>query len=281
MSLEVLVESTRRYEIQVLSSLGTEGRSDLVAVEAPLELRVNGRPLAVIMRTPGHDLELGAGFLVSESILERPEELATLTHCPGAEAEASGHVLDATLDPSLGSARLGRLAERATQVSASCGVCGRKTLEQVRSRVPPFEGSGPSYAAELIGELTQRLSETQAGFHATGGLHGAAVFTSAGELLVTREDVGRHNAVDKCVGALLLAERWPPPESLLVVSGRAGFEIVEKALIAGLRTVVSISAPSSLAVELARSARMNLYAFVRGGGLNVYAGRAPSRSRPG
>lgn len=266
----MIVESAQRFTIHTVTAEGREPREDRLVVEAPMQIRVDGTPLAVIMRTPGHDLELGAGFLLSESILESPGDLGALSHCP--EPEAEDNVVEVHLHPSVSRARRERLAERATTVSASCGVCGRRTLESVASRAPAFERSPPAYGFEFVCGLPDRLAEAQVVFRATGGLHGAGIFRADGEALVVREDVGRHNAVDKCIGSLFLAEAWPLSECILVVSGRASFEIVEKALIARIQTVVSVSAPSSLAVELARASNMNLYAFVRKGRLNVYSG---------
>ncbi len=266
----MVVERARSFELTAHQGGRSNPRDDLVAVEEPLEIRVGGAPLAVIMRTPGHDLELAAGFLVAESILRTPDELSVLTHCP--EIEHGDNVVEAHLAPGLSELRMSRDRERGTVVSSSCGVCGRRTLEQAKSRAPAFEGEPPRYTAALLTSLPVRLLEAQEVFRATGGLHGAGIFDPAGDAWLVREDIGRHNAVDKCIGERFLADRWPMSECILTVSGRAGFDIVEKALVARVRTVVSVSAPSSLAVELARASSMNLFGFVRGENLNVYAG---------
>lgn len=273
----MVVERVRELGITAHAQGRSETRQDRVAVEEPLEIRVDGRPFSVIMRTPGHDLELAAGFLHAEGLLESPEELALITHCP--ELEHGDNVVEVRLGGELGPARVQGRAERATVVSSSCGVCGRRTLEEATSRAPAFSGSPPRYPAELITALPARLALGQEVFDLTGGLHGAALFGPEGTALVIREDVGRHNAVDKVIGERLLSEQWPLEETLLVVSGRAGFEIVDKALMARIQTVISVSAPSSLAVELAQRANMNLFGFVRGESLNVYAGEL-GRSQP-
>jgi FdhD protein len=229
---------------------------DSVAVEEPLEIRVNGAPVAVTMRTPGHDEELALGFLVSEGIRPRgaaaPPDLAANT----IEVEAEG------FDP-------GRL-ERHFYTSSSCGVCGKGALEAVAIEAPAVE-SDLQVPARLLAELPERLREHQAAFAATGGLHATGLFDPAGELVCLREDVGRHNAMDKVIGWALGEARLPLADSTLAVSGRLSFELVQKAAVAGCPIVVGVGAPSSLAVELARDRRITLCGFVRAGRANVYS----------
>jgi FdhD protein len=247
----------------------TSERDDCVAAEEPLEIRIDGRPLAVVMRTPGDDVELAAGFAKAEMIVRDADDVGTIRHCSDLE-----NVIDLKLsDARRGSAEAmlaARMAERATVTSASCGVCGKRTIESLHADVPAF-ARAPSIPVELIAELPSRLRASQEVFAKTGGLHAAAVFDREGRLLVLREDVGRHNAVDKCVGHLLVREMLPV-DGVLMVSGRTSFEIIQKALVARIQTVAAVSAPSSLAIELARASNMALFGFVRDGKLNAYSG---------
>ena len=237
--------------------------TESVAVEEPLEIRLGDTPLAVTMRTPGDDADLVLGFLLTEGMLLNPGEVAgiepsqragessvTVTFAPGIE-----------IDP-------GQF-QRSLFVSSSCGVCGKASIESVRlfARPPrPY-----AVAPATLGGLTGVLRRHQPAFDETGGLHAAGVFSTAGDLVAAREDVGRHNAVDKAIGAAART-RWPLPPSVLAVSGRVSFEIVQKAAMAGIGAVVGVSAPSSLAVDLARDLGMLLAGFAREGGYNVYAG---------
>ena len=235
-----------------------EGRTrrDSVAVEEPLEIRVNGVPVAVTMRTPGHDEELALGFLVSEGFTPTkaavPADLAANTIA----AEAA----DVDFD---------RL-ERNFYTSSSCGVCGKGALEAVAVEAPRVE-SDLRVPAAFIADLPDRLRASQATFEETGGLHATGLFAAAGELLCLREDVGRHNAMDKVVGWAFSVGRLPLAEELLCVSGRLSFELVQKAAVAGCPIVVAVGAPSSLAVDLARDRGVTLCGFVRGGRVNVYS----------
>jgi FdhD protein len=235
-----------------------EGRteSDSVAVEEPLEIRVNGSAIAVTMRTPGHDEELALGFLVTEGIrpaaASLPDDLAANT----IEVEA----------PAFDPARL----ERNFYTSSSCGVCGKGALEAVAVEAPPVE-SDLTVDAALVASLPDRLRAGQAAFDATGGLHATGLFDAAGELLCAREDVGRHNAMDKLIGWAYAAARLPLAGEILCVSGRLSFELVQKASVAGCPILVAVGAPSSLAVELARDRGITLCGFVRGGRMNVYS----------
>jgi FdhD protein len=234
-----------------------DGRSerDSVAVEEPLEIRVNGAPVAVTMRTPGHDEELALGFLVTEGLAPRgaavPDDLAANT----IEAEAE------SFDPS-------RL-ERHFYTSSSCGVCGKGALEAVAVGSEPVD-SDVRVTASLVAALPDRLRDAQAAFAETGGLHATGLFGERGQLLCVREDVGRHNAMDKVIGWAFLGRRLPLARDLLCVSGRLSFELVQKAAVAGCPILVAVGAPSSLAVELAADRGVTLCGFVRGGRVNVY-----------
>jgi FdhD protein len=260
-------------------------RVDRVAAEEPLEIRLNGEALAVIMRTPGDDIHLAAGFLCAEEIVTSADDIGTIAHCKSGTDPNLENVVNVTLTPerraSADAMLAQRKAERATITSASCGVCGKKTIESLATHAKAFERE-PVLDPALIGALPKRLRAAQEVFDATGGLHGAAIFSPDGKLLVVKEDVGRHNAVDKCVGALLLSEVVPfrgVAPHVLMVSGRTSFEIVQKALVAGVQIVAAVSAPSSLAVDLARNFRMGLVGFVRDGGFNVYSGVLASNGR--
>ena len=228
---------------------------DQVAVEEPLEIRIGGRPVAVTMRTPGHDEELALGFCLSEGLVPRearlPEDLAANT----VEVDAPG------FDPS-------RL-QRSFYTSSSCGICGKGALEAVAVDAPRVE-SGLTLPLALVASLPERLREAQAAFAATGGLHATGLFSVAGDALCVREDVGRHNAMDKVVGWAFREKLLPLGEHVLCVSGRLSFELVQKAAVAGCPVLVAVGAPSSLAVELAADRGITLCGFVRGGSVNVY-----------
>jgi FdhD protein len=240
---------------------------DRVAREEPLEVRVEGRTVAITMRSPGHDEELAAGFLLSEGIVTTRDELFEVSTCPGQSGEGNA------VDVLLAGERVvdfDRLT-RHVFTSSSCGVCGKTTLESVLRELPPV-APGFRVDPELLLQLPGRLRQHQETFGRTGGLHASGLFTADGELLVAREDVGRHNALDKVIGFGLLGGLLPLSAHLLVVSGRVSFELMQKALAAGIPAVVAISAPSSLAVELACSSGQLLAGFVRDGSMNVYAG---------
>ena len=241
---------------------------DAVVREEPLEIRIGGIPVAVVMRTPGHDRELATGFLVAERVVERVEDLRSVRHCDAIEdPDAEDNVIQVLLSPEV-DVDLGRL-RRNVFAGSSCGLCGRTTIEDLRRDLPGLGPGRPCWTPEQLRAMPERLRERQAVFDRTGGLHGAGLFDREGRLLVVREDVGRHNAVDKVVGWALATGRTP---AALVVSGRVSFDIVQKALVARIPTVVAVSAPSSLAVELAREGGLTLAAFVRGDRCCVYAG---------
>jgi FdhD protein len=242
--------------VDVLRLPAAVGERDEVAVEEPLEIRVNGEPVAVTMRTPGHDEELAAGFLLSEGISP-------------VRAAIPSDLAANTIDVEVGDFDLGRL-QRNFYTSSSCGVCGKGALEAVAVEAPRVE-SGLRVPAPLVEALPERLRAAQPAFAATGGLHATGLFDSEGALVCAREDVGRHNAMDKVIGWAHQAGRLPLAGEILCVSGRLSFELVQKAAVAGCPLLVAVGAPSTLAVELARDRGITLCGFVRGGRVNVYS----------
>lgn len=234
--------------------------TDLVAGEEPLEIRVDGRSLAVTMRTSGEDFELVAGFLLSEGLLTDPRQIDRMG--------ASENAVDVRLRVPADLSRF----ERRVYTSSSCGVCGKASLERVQVTCARRPAGDFRLGADLVSSLPDRLRSSQKMFEVTGGLHGCGLFTTAGELLLAREDVGRHNAVDKLLGALFLEDKLPLDDRILVLSGRASFELVQKAVLAGVPFVVAVGAPSSLAVSLASEYGVTLCGFARAGRLNIYSG---------
>ena len=243
-------------------------RQDSLAAEEPLEIRLNSIPLTVTMRTPGNDLELVAGFLLTEGIVESRDQLAEI-HAPTSDSWPKGNVVEVQVKNSEFEPKD---LQRNFFAASSCGICGKASIEAVRRRGLRVPGRGFWIAAEVLCGLPQRLRTRQAVFDRTGGLHAAALFDAGGELIALREDIGRHNAVDKLVGWALLEGHLPLDRYILLVSGRGGFEIVQKALAAGIPVVASVSAPSSLAVKLAREMGLTLIGFVRGQRFVVYSG---------
>jgi FdhD protein len=243
---------------------------DFVVVEAPLEIRLASTPFATIMRTPGHDRELAAGFLFSERVLQSPADLGALAHCTDPDAADADNVVVATLTgPSAAALDDVLSVRRAVVANSACGVCGRVSIESLLSHCAPLEPLD-DIPGDVIVALPTALRARQSMFDRTGGLHAAGLFTLDGTLVDCAEDIGRHNAVDKVVGRLVLAEALPASKTVLCVSGRTSFEIVQKAWLAGIGCVASVSAPSSLAIDLATTARITLIGFVRGGSYNVY-----------
>jgi FdhD protein len=242
------------------------GASDLLATEEPLEIRLAGEQVAVTMRTPfpGQDAELALGFLLGEAIIE-PDDVARISECRAPEGD--GGVVDVLLRPG---ARPAAGWQRRFYATSSCGICGKASIEAVRLSAPALP-DGPTIAGRTLAELPSGLLAGQSVFDRTGGLHAAALFDTSGRLEIVREDVGRHNAVDKLVGRAAMDRRLALSQHVLMVSGRASFEIVQKALLAGIPIVAAVSAPSSLAVRLARESNMTLVGFLRDGGFNVYA----------
>ena len=240
---------------------------DLLAVEEPLEIRVRGRSVAVTMRTPGHDRELAAGFLLTERVLRRRRDLIGIAPCRGSFAPAN------TLDVFLAAGVAVDFAALTRHVFAtsSCGLFGKATIEAIKQHFPPVE-TPLVVPARTLARLPGRMRRAQRTFALTGGLHAAAVFDAQGRLVVLREDIGRHNAVDKVLGFGLLKNKLPFDAHVLLVSGRASFEIMQKALAGRIPLVCSVSAPSSLAVEFARASGQTLVGFLRGDTMNLYAG---------
>lgn len=239
---------------------GEPGVDDVV-VEEPLEIRVEGVPAAVTMRTPGADLDLAAGFLWTEGVIDGVDDLRAL-------AVVGENVVDVRLAEGVPAARA-RSADRALYATSSCGICGKASIDRIRRGAPPVVAWDPDVATLMA--LPARLRQAQAAFAATGGLHGAALFDATGALSDAREDVGRHNAVDKVLGARLRADATDVGALGLVVSSRAGFEIVQKALVAGVPVVACLGAPTSLAIETARAAGMRLYGWLRADRVSRYA----------
>ncbi|MGO4455563.1 formate dehydrogenase accessory sulfurtransferase FdhD [Arthrobacter sp. RAF14] len=265
----------RRPLLKIVLGEEPRRRIDTLAVEEPLEIRVASSPLAVTMRTPGHDVELATGFLVSEGIIADGGDIRTAIHCggPGTGGEENTYnVLDIALAPHV--APPSPDAARNFYTTSSCGVCGKASIEAVETVSQHDVSVDPvTVEAALLATFPDRLRERQAAFEKTGGLHAAALFDAAtGELLVVREDVGRHNAVDKVVGWAAQNGRLPLTGTVLQVSGRASFELVQKAVMAGIPVLAAVSAPSSLAAELAESMGLTLVGFLRGASMNVYAG---------
>ncbi|WP_034088568.1 formate dehydrogenase accessory sulfurtransferase FdhD [Streptacidiphilus albus] len=247
-------------------------RPDSLAAEEPLEIRINGSALTVSMRTPGHDFDLVAGFLVAEGLVAGAEELTALRYCAGATDEGVNtyNVIDAALrDRAAAPVSL----HRNLLTSSACGICGRETIESIRVRVPHDLAADPlRITPDVLYGLPDTLRAAQRVFDSTGGLHAAGLFTSEGELLCLREDVGRHNAVDKVVGWALRENLLPLTGHVLMVSGRASFELTQKAAMAGLPLLAAVSAPSSLAVDLAEELGLTLVGFLRNRSGNVYTG---------
>jgi FdhD protein len=250
-------------------------RADFLAAEEPLGIRVGGTALTMTMRTPGDDVELAAGFLVSEAVVRSPDDITGIKLCDGTSCghgdhEGFGNIVDVTLAPGV---TLSPAARRNFMTTSACGVCGKASIEDIC--VVPHEGlaaDSAQFSPMVLATLPERLRDAQRVFSRTGGLHAAGLFVADGELIAVREDVGRHNAVDKVVGWALLDGRLPLAGRGLLVSGRASFELVQKAVLAGIPLLAAVSAPSSLAVDLAEEAGLTLVAFLRGPSMNVYTG---------
>jgi FdhD protein len=260
-----------KHRITTIEAGASRERIDVLAAEEPMEVRVGGDTVAVTMRTPGHDFELAVGFCLTEGLLDAPDDLATVRYCAGMDEEGRNtyNVVDVTT-------RSGRAVapelRRNLYTTSSCGVCGTASLDAVRKHVAPVHDDVTVISAESLTLLPERLRAAQSAFERTGGLHAAGLFTADDEVVCVREDVGRHNAVDKVIGWAATAGRLPLDGHVLMVSGRVAFEIAQKALVARIPIVAAVSAPSSLAVELAVDAGMTLVGFLRGSSMNVYAG---------
>jgi FdhD protein len=247
---------------------GEVQRPDTVAVEEPLELRIDGRSLTVTMRTPGNDIDLAHGFLLSEDIIGAAQDIVSARYCAGTDADGQNthNVFDIQLRTPA------TVLARNFLTTSACGLCGKTALDEVRTRTRfPLRTAGPVVDAALLATLPDELRSRQKVFDATGGLHAAGLFTADGAVVAVREDVGRHNAVDKVLGWALREGRIPAHDLVLIVSGRASFELVQKAVMAGVPMLGAVSAPSSLAVDLAVESGLTLVGFLRGQTMNVYS----------
>lgn len=271
-------DSISQLKIQIVNGAGRVEKIDQLAVEEPLEIRVatlhgyrdGYQSLAVTMRTPGRDFELAAGFLFGEGVIQRREEICDITYCVDPGEPQHFNIVNVLLQDSV-SLDLDKFSRR-VYTTSSCGICGTASLELVRKVCPELPRGDLQLPAALLYELPSRLEPLQPVFARTGGLHAAALFREDGTLLELQEDVGRHNALDKLIGRRLLENALPGSNTILLLSGRAGFELVQKAVLAGIPVVVAMGAPSSLAVELAREYRVTLAGFLRDQRFNVYAG---------
>jgi FdhD protein len=264
-----------RTSVLRLGPNGARRAPDRLAVEEPLELRVDGKALAVTMRTPGHDVELAHGFLLTEGVIGAVPDVSSARYCDSVDDDGKNtyNVLDVALGAGVPPPDPG--VERNFYTTSSCGVCGKASLDAVRLKTRFSPAADPTVVPyRVLTSLPDRLREAQRVFESTGGLHAAGLFTADGTLLVVREDVGRHNAVDKVLGWALLQGRIPAAGCVLMVSGRASFELTQKAVMAGVPMLAAVSAPSSLAVDLAEEAGVTLVGFLRGESANVYTGAA-------
>jgi len=268
---------TTRIRVTRISAEGLDERADLLAAEEPLGIRIDGQSVSLTMRTPGDDLELAAGFLISEGVITSAADIASMRVCDGHSCghdhetdDAVGNIVDVALRPGL-TMRPG--LSRAFLTSSACGVCGKASIESlhVPHRFDLFSDL-IEVPADVLAGLPDALRQAQRVFERTGGLHAAGLFTATGDVLVVREDVGRHNAVDKVVGWALQEDLLPLTGRILLVSGRASFELVQKAVLAGIPVLAAVSAPSSLAARLAADSGLTLVGFLRGGSMNVYSG---------
>jgi len=250
-------------------------RPDVLAGEEPLEIRISGTPLAVTMRTPGADWDLVHGFLATEGVIRRSADIRTLRYCDSLDDTGRNTYNVSDVELADGVAPPDASVTRNFYTTSSCGVCGKASIEAV-AVASPYDLRSDQTPVELDAVLTlpDKLRAAQDVFDKTGGLHAAGIFSSTGEQLVVREDVGRHNAVDKAIGAMVREDRLPLTGAILMVSGRASFELTQKALLAGIPTLAAVSAPSSLAADLAEESGMTLIGFVRGSGCNVYTGQS-------
>jgi FdhD protein len=274
---------TERRKVIRIRDGAVSSRPDTLVAEEPLEIRLNGKPLAITMRTPGDDFALAAGFLVSEGVLGSASDVLNIVYCAGATAEGHNtyNVVDVRTAAEVVLPDI--TLERNVYTTSSCGLCGKAGLDAVRTTARwPISDTPPlRLAPGLLASLPDRLRAAQRVFDRTGGLHAAALFDEDGELLDIREDVGRHNAVDKLVGLALRSGRLPLSRAILLVSGRASFELAQKAVMAGIPVLAAVSAPSSLAVDLAVETGLTLVGFLRGNSMKVYAGEGRVALREG
>ena len=264
--------------VTTYDGLKVQRRRDLVTTEEPLEIRivreVEGRQepisIAVTMRTPGEDFELATGFLVSEGVVTDPNDIWRIAHCEGSETSDDQNIVEVYLTPNVQPDL--ELLTRHLIISSSCGICGKASIAAVEAICPSTPRGDIEIAPKVVLELPERLVSRQPVFSKTGGLHAAALFDRQGNLLSRREDIGRHNALDKLIGSLFASGDLPASDHLLLVSGRVSFELVQKALLAGIPFLAAVGAPSSLAIELAKTYGMTLIGFVRQGRFNIYCG---------
>jgi FdhD protein len=259
-------QETASYSIEALNGGGPNRRMDAVAIEAPLEIRFAGRPATVLMRTPGHDEELVRGFLFSEGIISRADEIVSMRR----PDDLAGPLVDNVIDVQLSTPRRRPGLDRSFFSNASCGVCGKKSIESLEIKATRVE-SAIQVRKEVLTSLPRRLRDAQATFSLTGGVHASGLFTVEGELVGQREDVGRHNALDKLVGWALQRNLTPLDQHVLLLSGRVSYELVQKAVMASLPIIAAVGAPSSLAVDLAERFGLTLVGFLRNESMNVYA----------
>lgn len=265
--METVSPTITEVRVQKVDSAGAAREvADVAAREEPLEIRVEGRAVAVVMRTPGHDEELAAGFLVSEGVVKHPRDILEVSQCPSINNK-HGNVVDVLLG---GAVVNWDSLTRHVFSASSCGLCGKTSIESVFGQFPPVTAEW-AMSPKLIASLPDKLLATQETFSKTGGLHACAVFDLDGNLIVSREDVGRHNALDKILGYALIHDLLPLDRHVLLLSGRVSFEMIQKALAAGIALVAAISAPSSLAIDFAREAGQTLIGFLRGETMNVYS----------
>lgn len=274
------MSSVKSFQVTKISTTGKVEVSDLLAVEEPLEIRLGygalddrkQKNIAVTMRTPGHDIELAIGFLFTEGLIVAQKDIVSANYCEDVEREEErGNVVRVELHPEI-AFDLKKL-ERNFYTTSSCGVCGKSSIESITTQCRLEIKSDPDFkvSSEVIHQLPITLREEQAVFEHTGGLHATGLFDNAGKLLMLREDVGRHNAFDKVIGASLEKESLPLDQSIVLVSGRLSFELVQKAAMAGVRLLVAVGAPSSLAIDLAKSFQMTVIGFTRNDRFNIYS----------
>jgi FdhD protein len=262
------VEPAIRSRVRKLTASGANERTedDWIASEAPLEVRIGGKPTTVLMRTPGHDEELVRGFLYSEGIVTSAADIVSVGGVKASAEDVGGSIISVELAP----ARKGRTIDRSFYSNASCGVCGKKTIASLEVR-GPIARTNLKIQRSILERLPDQLRQAQTTFAKTGGVHASGLFTTEGELIVLREDVGRHNALDKIIGWGMTAGKLPFSDCILLVSGRVSYEIVQKAVVAAIPFIAAVGAPSSLAVELAERFELTLAGFMKPGSLNVYS----------
>ncbi len=259
--------ASRAYRIQRWSQHARRDEEDIISIEEPLEIRVDGEAVAVTMRTPGHDEDLAAGFCLTEAIVSDPDDIARVEPCNRSTDDNIIDVITAGDKPDA----VAR-ARRTSFVASSCGICGKQSLDRIEQQAAPFETGTPTISQSIVAMLPESMRRQQTEFSRTGGLHSAALFNRDGHLIALREDIGRHNAVDKIIGHCLLQRRKLAQDTILLVSGRTSFEIVQKAAMGRIPIVAAISAPSSLAIDLAERLQMTLIGFLRDDQFNTYSG---------